>query len=53
LGAPVYTRPAVYRDWEVPPVLLSGDHAKIDAWRERVREERTRTIRPDLYSRND
>lgn len=53
LGAPVYTRPAVYRDWEVPPVLLSGDHFKIDAWRERVREERTRTIRPDLYSRND
>ena len=36
---PHYTRPASYRGWEVPPVLLSGDHAKVQAWRrERSRE---------------
>ncbi|HKG91666.1 MAG TPA: tRNA (guanosine(37)-N1)-methyltransferase TrmD [Gemmatimonadaceae bacterium] len=33
LSAPSYTRPPVYRGWEVPPVLLSGDHKKIAAWR--------------------
>ena len=32
LEGPSYTRPAVWRDLEVPPVLLSGDHAKIKAW---------------------
>lgn len=48
LGAPVYTRPAVFRGLPVPDVLISGDHAAIEAWRERAREERTRAIRPDL-----
>ncbi len=49
LGAPVYTRPASYREMDVPPVLLSGDHTAIDAWREQQREEKTRARRPDLY----
>lgn len=53
LGAPVYTRPAVYRDMEVPSVLLSGDHAAIEAWREQEREEKTRTRRPDLLDDRD
>ena len=48
LGAPVYTRPAVFRGVGVPDVLLSGDHAAIEKWRERAREERTRAIRPNL-----
>ena len=38
---PVYTRPAEYRGWAVPPVLLSGDHAKIAAWRAQQSQERT------------
>jgi tRNA (guanine37-N1)-methyltransferase len=48
LEEPVYTRPAVFGDWEVPEVLLSGDHARIDAWRREQREWRTRQRRPDL-----
>lgn len=45
---PHYTRPAEYRGWEVPEVLRSGDHARIEAWREAQRERRTRERRPDL-----
>jgi len=48
LEEPQYTRPAVYRGWEVPEVLLSGDHGRIAAWRRRQREMRTRERRPDL-----
>jgi tRNA (guanine37-N1)-methyltransferase len=48
LAPPVYTRPAVYGDWEVPEVLRSGDHAKVQAWEEEQALERTRTRRPDL-----
>ena len=48
LGAPVYTRPAVYNGWEVPPVLLSGHAANIDKWRYEQSLERTRRLRPDL-----
>ena len=48
LGHPHYTRPAVYRGWEVPEVLLSGDHARIEAWKAEQRLERTRERRPDL-----
>lgn len=48
LGAPVYTRPASFREMEVPDVLTSGDHAAIRAWQEEARERRTREIRPDL-----
>ena len=43
-----YTRPAEYRGMKVPPVLLSGDHAAIDAWRRRNALERTAQLRPDL-----
>ncbi len=53
LGAPVYTRPASYRNMEVPRVLLSGDHTSIDAWRETQREEKTRTRRPDMLDDRD
>ena len=43
-----YTRPAVYDGRAVPDVLLSGDHAKVDAWRRRNSIERTARLRPDL-----
>lgn len=48
LEGPSYTRPASYRGLDVPPVLLSGDHAKIEAWRREQSLERTRERRPDL-----
>ncbi|HEU4917814.1 MAG TPA: tRNA (guanosine(37)-N1)-methyltransferase TrmD [Acidimicrobiia bacterium] len=50
LEEPVYTRPADFRGWEVPEVLLSGNHAHIEEWRKRQREERTRERRPDLLA---
>lgn len=48
LAPPVYSRPAVYRGWEVPPVLLSGHEARIAQWRHEQALERTRRLRPDL-----
>lgn len=48
LEEPVYTRPAEYQGWGVPEVLLSGDHARIGAWRLEQRRLRTRERRPDL-----
>ena len=48
LEYPSYTKPAVWRDLETPPVLLSGNHAAIAAWRREQQLERTRRIRPDL-----
>lgn len=48
LEGPSYTRPPVWRDLEVPPVLLSGDHAKVTQWRYDQAMERTRRRRPDL-----
>lgn len=48
LEGPGYTRPAVWRDLEVPPVLLSGNHARIDEWRREQSLARTRERRPDL-----
>jgi tRNA (guanine37-N1)-methyltransferase len=48
LEEPHYTRPARFRGWEVPAVLLSGDHGRIEEWRHRQRIERTRVRRPDL-----
>jgi len=45
---PHYTRPAEFRGWKVPDVLLSGDHARIAAWRAEQRRRRTRERRPDL-----
>lgn len=49
LDYPQYTRPAVFRGWEVPPVLRSGDHGAIERWRHQQQVERTRDRRPDLY----
>ena len=49
LAPPVYTRPAVYKNWEVPEVLRSGDFNKINQWRFKKSLERTKTRRPDLY----
>lgn len=48
LEYPQYTRPAVYRDMAVPEVLLSGHHAKINAWRREQSLIRTQELRPDL-----
>jgi tRNA (guanine37-N1)-methyltransferase len=48
LEHPQYTRPAEYRGWEVPDVLLSGHHAKIEKWKQEQRVRRTRERRPDL-----
>ncbi len=48
LEAPQYTRPAEFRGWKVPDVLLSGHHAEIAAWRRHEAERRTRENRPDL-----
>jgi tRNA (guanine37-N1)-methyltransferase len=50
LEYPQYTRPPVFEGSEVPAVLLSGDHAKIDAWRQQQAIDRTRTRRPDLLA---
>ena len=49
LSPPSYTRPAEYRGLVVPDVLLSGDHAKIDAWRRQQAERLTQERRPDLW----
>ncbi len=48
LEEPQYTRPARFRDWEVPEVLLSGDHGRIEQWRFEQRIDRTKKRRPDL-----
>lgn len=53
LEEPVYTRPAEYRGWKVPDVLLSGDHGRIESWRREQRLRRTRERRPDLLSNGD
>lgn len=48
LAAPVYTRPANYKGWEVPEILLSGNEAKIKDWEIQQSMERTKRLRPDL-----
>ncbi len=48
LEEPVYTRPADYKGWTVPEVLLSGDHDRIEKWRADQRRQRTTERRPDL-----
>ena len=53
LEYPVYTKPADWRGRAVPPVLLSGDHGKVAAWRRAQQEERTRERRPDLWAAYD
>ena len=53
LEYPHYTRPAVFRGMEVPPVLLSGNHAEIERWRREKSQERTQARRPDLIKGRD
>jgi len=53
LEAPQYTRPADFRGWKVPEVLLSGNHAEIAKWRKEQAIKRTRENRPDLLGRGD
>ncbi|MBQ2341855.1 MAG: tRNA (guanosine(37)-N1)-methyltransferase TrmD [Bacteroidaceae bacterium] len=53
LAAPVYTRPAEYKGWKVPDVLLSGHEAKIKEWEFQQSLERTKRLRPDLLRKND
>jgi tRNA (guanine37-N1)-methyltransferase len=48
LEAPQYTRPADFRGWKVPEILLSGNHAKIARWKKEQARKRTRENRPDL-----
>jgi tRNA (guanine37-N1)-methyltransferase len=51
LEGPSYTRPPSWRGLDVPEVLLSGDHARVESWRRQAAEERTRERRPDLWHR--
>lgn len=48
LEAPQYTRPEIYKKWRVPEILLSGDHKKIEAWKEIEANKKTQKNRPDL-----
>jgi tRNA (guanine37-N1)-methyltransferase len=50
LEYPQYTRPAAFREWAVPAVLRSGDHAKVAAWRRAQALDRTQRARPDLLA---
>lgn len=52
LAPPVYTRPADFRGWKVPDILLSGNAAEIERWRHEQSEERTRKLRPDLLDQD-
>jgi len=53
LEYPQYTRPPVFRDWGVPDILLSGNHARIAGWRREQSLERTLKRRPDLLAKAD
>ena len=53
LAPPVYTRPADFRGWKVPDILLSGDQKKIEEWRYEQSVIRTEKRRPDLFSQAD
>ena len=53
LDYPVYTKPRVFRGMEVPEVLVSGDHAKINKYREEQRLQKTKEVRSDLLERED
>ena len=50
LAPPVYTRPAEFRGWRVPDVLLSGNFAEIAKWQDNEAYERTKRLRPDLLN---
>lgn len=51
LSAPIYSRPADYKGWKVPDILLSGNEAKIKDWEMEQALERTKRIRPDLLNK--
>jgi tRNA (guanine37-N1)-methyltransferase len=51
LEAPQFTRPAVFAEREIPDILLSGHHQRIEDWRRKVSLLRTRSRRPDLFAR--
>ena len=51
LDYPTYTKPRVYNGLEVPDILLSGDHKKIDEWRKNESIKKTKEIRPDLLEK--
>ncbi|WP_423128180.1 tRNA (guanosine(37)-N1)-methyltransferase TrmD [Gaoshiqia sp. Z1-71] len=53
LSPPVYTRPADYKGWKVPEILLSGNDKQVNEWKERQAYERTRQLRPDLLEKHD
>ncbi|MDJ0954438.1 MAG: tRNA (guanosine(37)-N1)-methyltransferase TrmD [Acidimicrobiia bacterium] len=53
LEEPQYTRPAEYKGWPVPEILLSGDHGKVEEWRHEQRLRRTEERRPDLLAPPD
>lgn len=50
IEGPQYTRPEEFRGWSVPPVLLSGNHAEIAAWRQEQSRLKTARVRPDLLN---
>ena len=52
LAPPIYTRPADYKGWQVPEVLLSGHAARIETWKMECALERTKQLRPDLYEKH-
>jgi tRNA (guanine37-N1)-methyltransferase len=51
LDCPHYTRPAEFRGWKAPEVLLSGNHEEIRRWRRQAALEKTARLRPDLLER--
>ena len=53
LSAPIYTRPADYKGWKVPEILLSGNEAKIKQWEFDQAMERTQKLRPDLLKNGE
>ena len=50
LDSPQWTRPADFRGWKAPEVLLGGNHAEIEKWRQRAAREKTARLRPDLLT---
>ncbi|OUW76708.1 MAG: tRNA (guanosine(37)-N1)-methyltransferase TrmD [Flavobacteriaceae bacterium TMED212] len=48
LAPPIYTRPANYKGWEVPPILTSGNTPEVEKWREKKAVEKTKNVRPDM-----
>ncbi len=53
LAPPIYTRPAKFREWQVPEILLSGNHKLIKEWQEREALERTKKLRPDILKKRE